>query len=119
MDIKDDFNFMMEKAFVDCQGDSAFRMDRDRPYNGQPHTGQGERGKTVVKGLTMRDISDCMVRGLIDASGLQIENPIHDDIYKIDEKNIDFGAVIQNTLCWVEKYMNIYPNVPKLEINDG
>ena len=54
----DEFFNQIEKGFADCQGDSAFRMDRDRPYNGQPHTDCGERGKTLVEGLTMRDISD-------------------------------------------------------------
>jgi len=111
---KESFGFFFEKAFAELQGDSAFRMDRDRPYNGQPHTDNGERGKTLVDGLSMRDISDCMVRGFLDASGIQIENPIHDDIYKIDELP-DIGAVIQNTMCWVEKYMGIYPNVPELK----
>lgn len=111
----EDFNNFLEKGFADCQGDSAFRMDRDRPYNGQHHTDQGERGKTLVEGLTMRDIADCMVRGFLDAGGIQTENPIHDDIYKIDETKLDPGAVISNTSCWIEKYMGIYPNVPRLK----
>ena len=110
-----DFFNMFEKAFAECQGDSAFRMDRDRPYNGQSHTTYGERGKTFVKGLTMRDVADCMVRGLLDAGGINIENPIHDDIYKIDMDDIDPGAVINCAMCWIEKYMGIYPNVPKIE----
>ena len=112
----DDFNFFLEKAFADCQGDSAFRMDRDRPYNGQSHTDSGKRGTTLVEGLTMRDISDCMVRGFLDAGGIQMENPIYDDIYKLDCK-FSPGAVIKNTMCWIEKYMEIYPNVPKLKID--
>ena len=105
---------LIEKALVDCQGDSAFRMDRERPYNGQPHTDSGKRGKAFVEGLTMRDVSDCIVRGFLDAGGIETENPVHDDIYKIDGESLDPGAVIQNALCWVEKYMGIYPNVPKL-----
>ena len=109
-----EFNNMLEKAFADCQGDSAFRMDRDRPYNGQPHTDYGKRGKTLVEGLTMRDVSDCIVKGFLDAGGIQTDNPIRDDIYKIDGEKIDPGAVIQNALCHIEKMMGIYPNVPKL-----
>jgi len=58
----DEFNNTLEKAFADCQGDSAFTMDRDRAYNGQLHTDCGERGKTLVEGLTMRDVSDCFVK---------------------------------------------------------
>lgn len=46
-----------------------------------------------------------------------IKNPIHDDIYKID-MNIDPGAVIKNALCYVEKMMGIFPNVPKLKYNN-
>ena len=112
--MSDDFNNMLEKAFADCQGDSAFRMDRERPYNGQPHTDDGKRGKTIVEGLTMRDISDCIVKGFLDAGGIQSENPLHDDLYKINEE-LDYGAVIQCSMCWVEKYMGIFPNVPELK----
>lgn len=109
-----EFNDMLEKAFTEVQGDSAFRMDRERPYNGQSHTDQGERGKTLVEGLTMRDISDCIVRGFLEAGGIQTENPIRDDIYKID-KELDFGAVIKRSICWIEKYMGIFPNAPELK----
>jgi hypothetical protein len=38
---------------------------RDRPYDGQPHTDQGERGKTLVNGLTIRDVIDCVVMGFL------------------------------------------------------
>ncbi|MFW6272882.1 MAG: hypothetical protein ACOC2U_03785, partial [bacterium] len=40
----------------------------ERPYNGQPHTDQGERGRTEVKGLTMRDIQDCFVKAVLDSA---------------------------------------------------
>lgn len=114
----EDFNNFLERAFAECQGDSAFRMDRERPYNGQPHTDQGERGRTLVSGLTMRDVSDCFVRGFLDAGGINTDNPIHDDIYKIDLDKIDPGAAIKNAMCWIEKYMGIYPNVPKLQFKE-
>lgn len=39
------------------------QMSRKRKYTGQPHTDYGKRGKTLVEGLTMRDICDCYVRG--------------------------------------------------------
>jgi hypothetical protein len=94
---------------------------RDRPYTGQPHTDFGERGKTLVTGLTMRDISDCIAMGLLESSS----NPaLHDtvhhgtweynDIYAIDLADIDPGAAIQNALCNVEKMMGIYPNLPDI-----
>lgn len=42
--------------------------DRNRPYNGQSHTDSGKRGMTEVKGLTMRDIKDCLIKAML-ASG--------------------------------------------------
>lgn len=109
-------------AMAEVQGSSALRMDRDRPYDGQPHTDNGIRGKTLVHGLTMRDISDCFVKGLLDAGGIEVnEHTIHDDIYRLDLDDIDPGAAIQNAMCWIERYMGIYPNIPKLEgdVHDG
>ncbi len=99
--------------FKEIQGSSGFSLNRNREYDGQAHTDCGIRGKEEVKGLTMRDISDCIVLGFLDASGLNIKNPIHDDIYKIELGDIDLGAVIKNSLCHVEKYMGIFPNIKK------
>ena len=110
-----EFNQMLKWAFTEIQGSSALSLERNRPYDAQPHTDQGVRGKQLVYGLTMRDIADCMVLGFLDAAGIQRELPIHDDIYTIDLDNIDPGAVIQNAMCHVEKMMGIYPNVPKLK----
>jgi hypothetical protein len=59
---------------------------RDRPYDGQPQTGQGERGKTLVTGLTMRDISDCFVKGLLLA-----QPPANDFI---ERWNFDSGEAV-------------------------
>lgn len=98
-------------AMVDAQGSSALSLERDRPYDGQPHTDQGKRGQQIVVGLTMRDVADCMVRGFLDAAGVEREVPIHDDLYNIDLNEIDPGAVIQNAVCWVERYMGIFPNL--------
>ena len=91
-------------------------MDRNRPYDGQPHTDQGERGKTLIEGLTMRDVADCILLGFLDASGGIPENPDRNSLYSqpgID--GVDPGAVIQNAVCHVEKMMGIFPNIPKLE----
>lgn len=107
--INDELNY----AFKEMQGSSGFTMDRNRAYDGQPHTDSGKRGETLVDGLTMRDIGDCIVMGFLDAAGLEIKSPIHDDIYKIDLEDIDPGAVIQNAICYIEKYMGIYPNINK------
>jgi len=114
------FHTLLEVAFADTQGSSAFSLDRARPYDGQPHTDAGERGKTLVEGLTMRDVKDCFVRGFLAASDLLVsELPVTDDLYGIDLNKIDPVAALQNTMCEVEKMMGIYPNVPQLKKDDS
>ena len=55
------------------------RMERDRPYIGQPHTTIGIRGSMLVEGLTTRDLMDCYIRGVVlsypvtDESGRDIQ----------------------------------------------
>lgn len=90
-------------------------MDRDRPYSGQPHTDHGTRGANLVQGLTFRDVRDCFIRACFDASGLQADEwpgSVH------DLPDLDLVAVQQNMSCWIEKYMGIYPNVPRLLPSD-
>lgn len=96
---------------------------RNRPYNGQPHTDQGERGKTLVSGLTMRDVVDCLKRAfalsthhlnpkeyaIADKGGLDFS------LYDLDLSDFDPGAVGQNLTCEIERMMGIFPNVPGLE----
>ena len=88
-------------------------LDRSRDYDGQPHTDEGERGKQEVKGLTMRDIRDCFIRGCYASSGLQPKD-YPKSVYDLPWDEIDPIAVCQNMMCWIEKYMGIYPNVPEL-----
>ena len=136
----DDENFKTNFEFTiwSTQSSSDYRNNRKRPYNGQPWTDHGERGKTLVKGLTMRDIVDCMVQGFLAASDnedlqkrvFEIDKGLQDteyasdgswryqDIYEIDLKKIDPGAVIRNTACFIEHYMGIYPNVDKKDFDD-
>ncbi len=87
-------------------------MDRNRSYDGQAHTDEGERGKTLVKGLTMRDVADCMVVGFLEASGLYLDNPTRNDMYNVSELPSP-GAAIQCAMCNVEKMMGIFPNIPE------
>lgn len=102
------------KAIEDiCPSDYLSTLDRTRPYNGQPWTDGGERGMTEVKGLTMRDLRDCFIRGCFSASGLE-PSKYPKSVYELDFNQMDIIAVSQNMLCWVEKYMGIYPNVPKI-----
>jgi hypothetical protein len=88
-------------------------LNRERPYNGQPHTAEGIRGATLVEGLTMRDVKDCFVIGAYRSMGKPMEE-YPATIYDIDWNDLDPMAVCQNMLCAVEERMGIFPNVPKL-----
>ncbi len=95
-----------------CPSSLVEAMDRDRPYDGQPHTNHGNRGETLVEGLTFRDVRDCFIRGCYDASGLEPKDwpgSVHD----LPWDDMDIIAVQQNMSCWMEKYMGIFPNVPR------
>lgn len=108
-------------------GHNDHNMRRDRPYNGQPHTDTGERGRTEVKGVTFRDLRDCYIRAFFLANGINM--PAHyveankgenaalceSDLFGWDLNQVDPIAVFQSFSCEVEKLMGIYPNVPKLE----
>lgn len=63
-------NFKEELGFAlwSMGSSSDYRNDRERPYNGQSHTSEGIRGKQEVKGLTMRDLTDCMVKAMLISS---------------------------------------------------
>lgn len=101
--------------------------DPARPFTGQPHTDQGQRGKTEVKGIRFRDLADCAARAFVDASGMEGEEGEemrqrrddgtlnYNDVYNIPLDDIDPLAFIQNLCCQVEKAMGIWPNVPKQE----
>lgn len=87
-------------------------LDRSRPYDGQMHTDLGERGKQEVHGLTMRDVRDCFIRACFSASGLPVED-YPKDVYGLPWNEMDPMAVSQGLTCWIERYMGIYPNIPK------
>jgi len=120
--MENDFNRFMKDAFDECDGSTAYRNDRNRPYDGQPHTDNGIRGATKIKGLSFRDITDCFVRGFLLSNGVdqpdlyeRVENDswLHSDLYKLHLENIDPGAACQNMCCEIEKMMGIFPNIPK------
>uniref|UniRef100_A0A6M3JLN7 Uncharacterized protein n=1 Tax=viral metagenome TaxID=1070528 RepID=A0A6M3JLN7_9ZZZZ len=125
--MKNTISTTLMKAFKNVQGSTARSNDRNRPYDGQPHTDDGIRGKTLVEGLTMRDIRDCFIKGFLQASGDEelynlVENDdwLTDDIYRVNLNNLDPIAVAQSMACEIEKMMGIYPNVPKLTaVNPG
>lgn len=92
-------------------------LDRKRPYNGQPWTSVGTRGSQEVSGITMRDIRDCYIRACFECSCL-LPSEYPKSIYDLDWNNIDPIAVIQATLCWIERYMGIFPNVTHLSFEE-
>ena len=87
----------------------------NRPFDGQSHTDQGERGKTVVSGLRYRDVADCFVLGWLQAAGrsslADSGTATYNDIYECDD-DVDPIAAMQNMLCEMEKRMGIFPNIP-------
>lgn len=116
------FGDWLSQAITDSEGASAYNNQRDRPYNGQPQTTFGERGRTLVEGLTMRDVMDCFIGGVLDCCGVDqpelyaiADQAVMADIYDVDLGHLDPGAWWQNMACRIEKMMGIYPNVGKLE----
>lgn len=117
----------------DDLGFNDHNMRRDRPYNGQPHTDTGERGKTEIKGITFRDLRDCFIRAILLSTGAETISgkdmrPLYEeackgedavlcenDLYGWDLNQLDPIAVAQNLSCEVERIMGIFPNVPGLK----
>jgi len=112
-----DKNFDKELEFALWSTDSSsdYSNDRDRPYNGQPHTVDGIRGKTEVKGLTMRDVKDCLIKAILKSSLYKGKDEAWrtQDVYNVDLSKIDPLALAQNLIVSIEKMMGIYPNIPK------
>ena len=117
----------LQEMFDDCKGSSAYRNDRERPYDGQIHTDYGLRGQTKIKGITFRDLKDCFIKGCLLScydgnpelyQRVEDGNWLPDDVYKIDFNRVDIIAVAQNMSIEVEKLMGIYPNVPKLKFKN-
>ena len=75
------------------------------PYNGQPHTSYGERGKVEIKGIKFSD--------LYQAISVAIKQSCVNE-EEFDKIPIDVEAVAQNLNCNVEKLMGIFPNIEKL-----
>ena len=86
-------------------------LDRNRPYNGQPWTDDGERGQTMVQGLTMRDIRDCLILAFYSSAPVAETPPRSVEDLPLAEMSLE--AISQNLACWLERYMGIFPNVPE------
>ena len=111
--------------FSNGQGDNDW-LWRNRPYKGQPHTDNGERGKTEVKGVTFRDIRDCFILACFDAANDQLTEEKKDrwrkdrmtlnEIYELDLNKLDPIAWAQNLSVRIEKMMGIYPNIQAIDV---
>ena len=125
----------LEEVFEDVFPESYQRgMLRVRPYDGQPHTDHGGRGKTEIRGITFRDLRDCFVRACCMSAGggcspkgdqlykeaIKGENALlaENDIYDLPWEQMDPVAIAQNLTCEVERIMGIYPNLPVPEPSD-
>lgn len=129
-----DFKENLDFALNTDGSSSDYENSRERPYNGQPWTDNGIRGQQEVKGVTMRDIKDCLIQAmLVCATNDGLSEKVFEisddpdigkgtkyaakgtwrtqDVYKIDFNNVDPIAVAQNLGCFIESYMGIYPNV--------
>ena len=101
-------------------------LDPSRPYNGQSWTDEGLRGKQEISGITMRDIRDCFIRACYQCDPMTKEeertyvltgkrtHKYPNSVYKLNWDGIDIMAVCQNMLCWIERYMGIFPNINKI-----
>lgn len=98
--------------------------DPSRPFTGQKHTCQGERGRAEVRGIRFRDLADCVVKAFIDSTP-EVSDELreraddgtlnYNDLYTLDSSEMDPIALIQNISCRVEKAMKIYPNIVRTE----
>jgi hypothetical protein len=117
--MSDDF-FQGLRELFDKGNDYLTASTRDRPYDGQPQTDVGERGKQDVYGVTIRDVRDSFVIGAFEAAGFAFDHtddytPIYTGtIYDLPWEEMDPSAVLSNAMCELERRMGIYPNVPKL-----
>ena len=124
----EEFPLNLEDLIRSTQGSTAVSMDRNRPYDGQSHTDNGVRGQQEVHGITMRDVTDCLIRAMVHSSdpgteaGMDLRRKldegslVHDNIYDADLSLMDPIAIAQNLTCEIERMMGIFPNVPGLSI---
>ena len=100
---------------------------KDVLHEPQPHTDAGKRGEYIVNGITIRQIAECVLRGMLDGGTLYHEqdksiDTVHlgyhqllDLIYDVEWiDGFDPVAIQQNVTCHIEKVLGIFPNVPPL-----
>ena len=91
---------------------NAHNIDPNRPFTGQAHTVQGERGMTEVNGIRLRDIADCIAIGLINSTlNMDLREKIdnktltYNDLFTLDFNKIDPVALIQSACYQIEHAM--------------
>lgn len=85
-------------------------LNRNRPYNGQRHTDDGERGKQEVHGITIRDVRDCLILAFYDSAEIDRRHPPK-SVEDLPLDKMSLEAISQNMCCWIERYMGIFPNI--------
>lgn len=106
-------------------------MQRGRPYADSLHTVHGVRGSTLVQHMTIRDIHDCYLRAIVLSSGGACGEAVYNEACKGESGNLsdadifaawsvrlDPFAVGQNLMCEIERLMGIFPNIPRIIINN-
>jgi hypothetical protein len=119
----------MEEIF-DLTPENFENIIKHTMHEPQPHTDAGKRGEHIVNGITIRQIAECVLRGMLDGGTLYHDqdnaiDTIHlgyhqliDLIYEVEWiDNFDPVAIQQNVSCHIEKVLRIYPNVPPLTAN--
>jgi len=81
-------NFEEELKFNiwSTQSSSDYDNSRDRPYNGQPWTDDGERGKQEVSGVTLRDLKDCLIKAMLLSSASDVYLNNFDKCWNFSDK---------------------------------
>jgi hypothetical protein len=118
----------VEEQILKMHGNASMR--RDRPYDGQPWTDEGERGRTEVRGITFRDLRDCFIRAVLLSASDVVPKRYEEaqlgerailsgnDLFGFDLDKLDPLAIGQNLCCEVERIMGIFPNVPTLSYEE-
>ena len=84
---------------------------------------QPNRSAYIVNGITMRQIGECVLRGLIDGGctdyhtkyNIRTEeldlHHLYHIVYKLKFGDFDPVAVMQNVECHIERVLGIFPNL--------
>ena len=84
----------------------------NRPYSDNPSDFMGERGNVEITGITLRDLSDMLIRSFVKNGGDSILNTLNDigklvygDVYTIPSNTVDPLELINTLLVDIENKM--------------